>query len=75
MPDSLEARRDAIERALHALAGEARRLERIGFETPLARCRAEQGFWTFLAVVHGAAPDETTFDDRPTALAFTERLR
>jgi hypothetical protein len=67
MPVSIEARRDAIERAQRSLDHEARRLQRIGFETPLERCQEERRFWNFLAAVHadGTAP---VFEDRPTSI-------
>jgi len=50
MPDSTVQRLDRAERALRALDDETRRLERLGFELPLARCRESQRYWSF---VHG----------------------
>ncbi|MBI1796690.1 MAG: hypothetical protein HY076_05595 [Candidatus Eisenbacteria bacterium] len=51
MPEAPAARHDAIRTAIHSLGEEQRRLERIGFELPLARCHAETRYWNFLAAV------------------------
>lgn len=55
LPATLEQRLDHIDRARAALADEARRLERIGFEDPLSRCHEERRYWNFLAAVHAMA--------------------
>jgi hypothetical protein len=51
LPASVDACRDSIARARRSLADEARRLERLGFELPLARCHEEQRYWNVLAAV------------------------
>jgi hypothetical protein len=60
IPASDAARQDQIHTALRSLVDEQARLERLGFELPLARCHAERRYWSFLAAVHalprGAAP-------------------
>jgi hypothetical protein len=48
IPANSGAREDRIEAALATLAAEERRLERIGLALPLARCRAQRRYWTFL---------------------------
>ncbi|HTR97977.1 MAG TPA: hypothetical protein VMH61_08750 [Candidatus Acidoferrales bacterium] len=48
MPASSGARLDAAEAALTSLHGEQRRLERLGFELPLARCHQQIRFWGFV---------------------------
>lgn len=55
MPAGAAARRDRIAAALRSLADEERRLARLGFELPLARCREQRRFWQFLDGVFGAA--------------------
>ncbi len=42
---------DRIEAALASLDAEERRLMRLGFETPLQRCREERRYWMFLQVL------------------------
>ena len=42
---------DQVTRTLDALAAEERRLQRLGFEIPLARCQNERRFWSFVAAV------------------------
>jgi len=49
MPDSLAARQDHIARAMRSLRDESRRLERLGLESPLARCHQEARYWSFLS--------------------------
>jgi hypothetical protein len=51
MPDSLTARQDEIARAMRSLREESRRLERLGLESPLARCQQETRYWSFLSGV------------------------
>ena len=48
IPAHAGTRLDRIEAALATLAAEERRLERIGLTLPLARCRAQLRYWTFL---------------------------
>ena len=48
MPESPAARRDAIAAAVRSLGEECRRLERLGLESPLARCHHETRYWKFL---------------------------
>jgi len=48
MPANRAMQLDRAERAIHALDAESRRLERIGFELPLARCRESRRYWTFV---------------------------
>jgi hypothetical protein len=51
MPDASAARHDQIRSALVSLSAERRRLERLGFELPLARCHEETRYWNFVAAV------------------------
>jgi hypothetical protein len=51
MPDSLTARQDHIACAMRSLRDERRRLERLGLESPLARCHQETRYWAFLSGV------------------------
>jgi len=55
MPAGAGARRDAIAAAIASLRDEQRRLERIGFELPLARCHEQLRYWRFLDGVFAAA--------------------
>lgn len=55
LPASRAARRDAIAAAIDSLHGEQRRLERIGFELPLARCADQLRYWQFLSGLFAAA--------------------
>jgi hypothetical protein len=55
IPAAPGARLDRIEHALAALADEERRLQRLGFELPLARCRESRRYWTFLRGVFAVA--------------------
>ena len=48
MPAAPGARLDRIGTALATLAAEERRLARLGFELPMARCREQRRYWTFL---------------------------
>lgn len=48
MPAGTHTRLDHIEQALRALADEERRLERLGLEIPLARCRESRRYWSFM---------------------------
>ena len=51
MPVSPVARLDDAHAALASLREEERRLERLGLETPLRRCRAQLRYWEFLAAL------------------------
>ena len=55
IPANAGTRLDRIAAALATLAAEERRLERIGLALPLARCRAQQRYWTFLRGVFALA--------------------
>jgi hypothetical protein len=57
IPESAAARHDDIHAALHALGDERRRLERLGFELPLARCHHETRYWQFLSALFTASSD------------------
>lgn len=57
MPDSTAARQDDIDAALRSLDEERRRLERLGLETPLARCQHETRYWNFLAALFAPSSD------------------
>lgn len=51
MPASLAGRLDAAHAAVSSLRHEQRRLERLGFELPLARCHQQLRFWSFVSAV------------------------
>lgn len=51
MPCGAAARVDEIHAALSVLRGEERRLQRLGFETPLAHCHAQRRYWEFLGAL------------------------
>jgi hypothetical protein len=48
MPASAIARLDHVRAAVASLVDEQRRLERLGFELPLARCHDQLRYWRFL---------------------------
>ena len=48
IPANAGARADRIEAALETLAAEERRLDRLALVLPLARCREQRRYWTFL---------------------------
>jgi hypothetical protein len=48
IPVSAGERQDRIGAALATLSDEQRRLERLGLEWPLARCRQQLRYWQFL---------------------------
>ena len=59
MPAGAGSRRDRIDAALATLAAEERRLARLGFELPMARCREQRRYWSFVSALHAlpeAAP-------------------
>ena len=51
MPAEAAGRLDQAHAALASLDHERRRLERLGFETPLARCHEQIRYWRFVAAV------------------------
>lgn len=51
MPEGAGARLDAARAAVASLREEQRRLQRLGFETPLARCHQQLRFWSFVSAV------------------------
>jgi cytochrome P450 len=57
MPASATARLDAARIAVASLREEQRRLQRIGFETPLARCHEQLRYWNFVQAVCSLAPE------------------
>jgi len=59
IPAHSGARLDAIQTALTSLANETRRLERIGFELPIARCHEQRRYWSFLHALY-SLPDSTS---------------
>lgn len=58
MPGSRGARVDAAAAAVASLREEQRRLERLGFELPLARCDRQLRFWRFVSAVCALEPGE-----------------
>ena len=50
---------DRIHAALASLRHEERRLERLGLETPLARCRAQRRYWEFLPALFSSAGQDS----------------
>ena len=59
-------RADRIEAALATLAAEEARLTRLGLGAPLARCRDQRRYWTFLRAVFSLS------DAPPTRAAARE---
>jgi hypothetical protein len=57
MPVSATARLDAARVAVASLRSEQLRLERIGFELPLARCHEQLRFWNFVEAVCALSPE------------------
>jgi len=56
LPAGPGARLDAAAAAVAALRAEQRRLQRLGFETPLARCHEQLRFWSFVHAVCALTP-------------------
>jgi hypothetical protein len=56
IPAGAGARLDAAHSAVASLRDEQRRLERLGFETPLARCHQQLRFWSFVSAVCSLEP-------------------
>jgi hypothetical protein len=59
IPGSPGERRLAIDAALSSIAHEEHRLERLGFEWPLARCREQRRYWQFVAALHAMTEGES----------------
>jgi len=59
IPAAAGSRSDLIEAALATLDSESRRLERLGFELPMARCREQRRYWMFLSALF-SLPEATT---------------
>lgn len=57
MPGRAGARLDAAHAAVASLRHEQRRLQRLGLETPLARCDHELRFWSFVSAVCSLEPE------------------
>ncbi len=57
MPARAGARLDAAHAAVASLRHEQRRLQRLGLETPLARCGHQLRFWTFVSAVCSLEPE------------------
>jgi hypothetical protein len=57
IPAHTGERLDVIEIALTSLSNESRRLERLGFELPLARCHAQRRYWSFLQALYSLPTD------------------
>ena len=58
IPPSASEREWAIDAALVSLDAEERRLARLGFEVPLARCREQRRFWEFVHAIHALDRDD-----------------
>jgi hypothetical protein len=56
MPAGAGGRLDRARAALASLDQERRRLERLGFETPLARCHDQIRYWRFVAALVALPP-------------------
>jgi hypothetical protein len=59
MPAAPEARLDRVTSALASLRSEQRRLERLGLELPMARCREQIRYWEFLGALFAIETGET----------------
>ena len=56
MPATRGAQLDQAHETLRALEVEQRRLERLGFELPLARCHQRLRYWQFVAGMLALSP-------------------
>ena len=56
IPAGADERRWQIDAALSSLGEEERRLVRLGFELPLARCQEQRRFWSFVRALHQIDP-------------------
>ena len=63
MPARAGGRIDQTHAALASLDRERRRLERLGFETPLARCHDQIRYWRFVAALVGLPAVPVAEDD------------
>jgi len=57
MPEPAGERLDRVAAALASLRDEQRRLERLGFEIPLARCHQQRRYWQFLGALLALEPE------------------
>jgi hypothetical protein len=64
MPAGTGGRLDQARAALASLDHERRRLERLGLETPLARCHEQIRYWRFVAALV-ALPGREGVEDSP----------
>ena len=64
IPAAAGSRSDRIEAALATLEAESRRLERLGFELPMARCREQRRYWMFLSALF-SLPEAATGRSTP----------
>jgi hypothetical protein len=62
IPARESARLDRLEAAIASLAAEERRLERLGFERPLAECRRQRRYWEFVRAILALAPATSSGD-------------
>ena len=71
LPEGAGARLDTAAATLGALLDEQHRLERLGFELPIARCHQQVRYWSFvtrllaIAAAEGAAPGEPSWPSDP----------
>jgi hypothetical protein len=65
MPAGPAARLDAAASTLGSLLDEQRRLERLGFELPLARCHQQVRYWSFVTRLLSITADETSRGGAP----------
>ncbi|HTO92581.1 MAG TPA: hypothetical protein VMJ70_15730 [Candidatus Sulfotelmatobacter sp.] len=57
MPEHRGDQLDRVAAALDSLHGERRRLERLGFETPLQRCHDQLRYWQFVGALLALDPE------------------
>jgi len=57
LPATPGARLDDAHAALASLRAEERRLERLGLEDALQRCREQKRYWEFLAALFSLTPE------------------
>ena len=60
LPRDPAERLDRIAAALASLRDEQRRCERLGLETPLARCVEQRRYWEFLGALFALEPCKET---------------
>jgi hypothetical protein len=73
LPASAGDRLDQARAAVSALEHERRRLERIGFETPLARCHEQLRYWRFVSGLLALPPGAAAAPGDPTWAAAPRR--